>query len=234
MAGCGCCGLVLVLIGAVVAAGFFGASAVKDYVEDLKDPASRAVKAKEILGASQLPAGYTAQIYVRIPWVFDLVVLSDGEPAVMEGDSMELEPENFGEHAFIFFTLRRGNMDEDDIDDMLQGRRTSGGVEADVGLEVDIDEELGSGAFDIGPQRLSYVAYRGEVAFDDDPEEGIFSRILFDCEDDELTRAAVWFERTSEETAFKETTGEARDISGSPADEAALRDFLGHFNVCNG
>ncbi|MEM7583151.1 MAG: hypothetical protein AAF560_07210 [Acidobacteriota bacterium] len=225
--GCGCCGLVLLMIGSVVGAGFFGVSAVKDYVEDMKDPESRAAKARELLGASQLPEGYFAQFYVRIPWVFDLVVLSDGEPAVMKDDSMELQDENFGERAFIFFTIRQGKMDENDVDDMLQGRRTNDGVEVDVGLEVAADEELASGAFDVGPQRLKYKSHRGEVSLDGKPVPGIYSRILFDCEGDTLTRAAVWFQRAPEAES-----AEALAIPGSPADEAALRQFLGHFNVC--
>ncbi len=33
--GCGCAGLVMLLVGGVVAAGFFGFSAFKGYVEDM-------------------------------------------------------------------------------------------------------------------------------------------------------------------------------------------------------
>ncbi len=250
-AGCGCCGLFLLALGAIVAAGYLGVSAVKDYVEDLKDPAARAVKAGQILGASELPAGYSAQVYLRIPWVFDLVILSDGEPAVMEGDEMELEPKNFGEHVFVFFTLRQGSMDEEEIDDMLQGRRTKDGVEIDVGFEVDVEQQLAEGAFEIGAQRISYIAYRGDVLFEGDPEPGIFSRILFDCEGDQLTRAGVWLRREAavSEDAVPNTVapntvapntvapnpmaGDTLELSGSPADEASLREFLGHFDVCN-
>ena len=71
--GCGCVFLVALAIAAVVAAGYFGVSAFKGYVEDMMDPASRGVKAGEILGASRLPEGYSAQLFLRVPWLLGLV-----------------------------------------------------------------------------------------------------------------------------------------------------------------
>ena len=74
--GCGCLILCGLAVGALIGAGYVGTSAVKDYVESMKDPAARAAKASEILGAGQLPEGYAAQFYLRIPWVLDMVVLT--------------------------------------------------------------------------------------------------------------------------------------------------------------
>ena len=230
--GCGCsCALVAgLVIASIVGAGIFGTSLFKDYIEDMKDPASRAAKATEILGASQLPDGYTTHLYFKLPWVFDIVILSDGKPAEISEDGFELKAENFGEHLFIFFVLRQGRMSEDEIDDMLAGRNQGDdGVNVDVGVEVDSTEVLGKGDFDIASQRISYVAHRGRVSLDRERIPGIYSRILIDCPSDSLTRAAVFFARDPETSEGSRTL----EIPGSPADEAALREFMEHFNVCS-
>ncbi len=227
--GCGCLLLVGLVIGAVVAAGFFGVSAFKGYVDDMKDPAVRAAKAGEILGTSSLPDGYSAQLFLRIPWVFDMVVLTDGEPMpVEEGDDFDLTPGTVGEHLFLYFKLRRKKLDEEEIERMLRGEPTSDGIRADVGLEFEPEEELARGAFEIEPQRLAYVAHRGELDFEERDLPGIFSQVVIDCPGDDLTRVAVWFRRDPEDLA----PGEVSDPAGSPADEAALRAMMAHFNVC--
>ena len=225
--GCGCALLVALVIAAVVAAGYFGVSAFKGYLSDLKDPASRTARAAEILGASRLPEGYVGQLFVRIPWVFDMVILTDGEPMtiVEEGDA-DLDAAAVGEHLFLYVKLRSKRMDDEEIDRMLRGERTSDGVRADVGIELDPDEELSRGAFELPPQSLRWVAHRGEIELDDDLP-GIFSRVIIDCPSDELTRVAVWFRRDPEEPAAAPS-----DLAGSPADEAALAELMGHFNVC--
>ncbi|MEE8526652.1 MAG: hypothetical protein V3T72_22170, partial [Thermoanaerobaculia bacterium] len=76
--GCGCATLAGLAVVAVVAAGFFGASLFKGYVEDMQDPRARAERVKEILGTENLPAGYHARMYFSVPWVLDMVFLSDG------------------------------------------------------------------------------------------------------------------------------------------------------------
>lgn len=228
--GCGCCLFVLVAIGAFVAAGYFGVSAVKDYVEDLKDPAARAVKAAELLGTPQLPEGYAAQIYLRIPWVLDLVILSDGAPTVPEDDDFDFDPEHITRYAFVYFALRQGTMDEEEIDDMLRGRRAQGNVKVDVGVEVESEEEVARGEFEIESQRLRYVAHRGEVSFGGDAVPGTYSRLLIECPGDQLTRVALWFERQPQVIGGIDTPA----APGSPADEEALREFMGHFDLCAG
>lgn len=224
--GCGCVLLVTLVIGAVVAAGYFGVSAFKGYLSDLKDPASRSLKAAEILGTSRLPEGYVGQLFLRIPWVFDMVILTDGEPMeIAEEDDVDLDAATIGEHLFLYVKLRSKRMDEEEIDQMLRGERTSDGVRADVGIELDPEEELGRGAFDLEAQSLRWVAHRGEIELDDDLP-GIFSRVIIDCPADELTRVAVWFQRQAEDA------GDTPDLVGTPADESALKELMGHFNVC--
>lgn len=230
--GCGCGLLVLLAIGGVVAAGFFGASAFKGYIEDMKDPATRTAKAAEILGAEQLPENYTAHIFLHIPWLVDMVVASDSEPVVIEDDNFELESDAIGQHLFVYFSLPRSDsMDHEDFERMLRGESHSDGFKTDIDIEIESGQELSRGSFDLGPQELSYVGHRGELELDGDDIEGIYSQVLIDCPDDDVTRAAVWFQRrdTLELDGIGISSG-----AGTPADEETLRQFMDQFNVCGG
>lgn len=225
--GCGCLLLMGLAFGAMVAAGFLGVSAFKGYVEDMKDPASRDARAREILGASQLPAGYSAQLFFRVPWLIDMVILSDGEPTTVENEGFDLDDESFGEHAFFFLILHRGELDEEELEKMLRGEQVEEGVRIDLGLETESDEELARGSFEIPPQKLTYVAHRGEIELEDRPLKGIFSRVFVECPGDDLSRLAIWIERRKED-------GEPLPVAGSPADEEVLRRFMESFNLCAG
>lgn len=226
--GCGCLLLIGLAFGAIVAAGWLGVSVFKDYVEDMKDPAARGARAAEILGAGELPEGYSAQMFFRIPWVIDMVILSDGEPARVENDDYELDEASFGQHALFFLILHRGEMDEDEVEKMLRGEPVAEGVHIDMGLETESKEELSRGTLEIPPQTLRYVAHRGELELEDHrPIEGIFSRMFVDCPGDELSRLAIWIQRQGEDEPPLET-------QGSPADEDELRRFMEHFNLCAG
>ncbi len=228
--GCGCCLLVLLIIGAIVAAGMFGASAFKGYIDDMKDPTARAAAAAEMLGVEELPEGYTAHIFLRIPWLFELVVASDSEPVVFEDDDFELESEAVGQHLLVYFSLPESDMDHDDLEDMLRGESHSDGVNTDIDLEFEADQELSRGSFELGEQKLSYVGYRGELELDDGDVEGIYSQVLIDCPGDDRARAIVWFQRGGERIA----ESDGFETAGTPADEDTLRRFIEPFDVCDG
>lgn len=224
--GCGCCLLVLLIIGAIMAAGMFGAAAFKGYIDDMKDPTARGVKAAEILGVDELPEGYTAHVYLRVPWLFEMVVASDSEPVEFEDDDFELESDAVGRHLLVFFSIPQSDMDHDDLEDMLRGKRTSEGVKTDIDLEFEVDEELSRGSFELGDQELSYVGYRGELELDDGDVEGIYSQVLVDCPRSDRTRAFIWFQRA-------DSDAESNGHDGTPADEETLRRFMSHFDVCD-
>ncbi len=226
--GCGCLVVVALGIAAVFVAGYFGASAVKDYVEEMKDPAARSDKAGEILGAEELPEGYTAHLFLHIPWLFDMVVLSDSEPVILEDDDFELEDDAIGQHLFLYFAMRKSGMSHDNLESMLRGESTSDGVQTDIDLEIESDEELSRGSFELGEQRLSYVGHRGELDLDGGDVEGIYSQVLIDCPAGEQTRAAVWFQRGGQPISADDHT----EIDGTPADEEELQRFMAHFNLC--
>ena len=231
-AGCGCAGCVGLCVLLVAGAAFFGVSMFQGFVEDIKNPAVQAEKARELLGTERLPEGYRARMVLRVPWVFDAAILSDGpEPAATEDleDFQPLGGEHLGAHAFIYLAVRRGAVDGD-LDSVFDGRRRSGGSHVDLGSDFESREELSRGRFELDPGEVEYAAHRGELTTEDGHRvDGVYSQMEIDCPGDSKRRFAVWFERAPEDAGGD---GAALDIAGTPADEEALRDFMSHFELC--
>ena len=131
-------------------------------------------------------------------------------------------------------------MDHQEFERMLRGESPSEGVKTDIDLEIESDRELSRGSFELGEQELSYVGHRGELDLDDGDVEGIYAQVLIDCPGDDVTRAAIWFQRGGGEgrAGGAQTIGvdeqDLHEVEGTPADEATLRRFMDHFDVCAG
>ncbi len=235
-AGCGCAGCFGLGVLAVIATTFFGVSMFKDYVEDIGDPAVQTERAEKLLGVDSLPADYHARLVFRIPWVFDAAILTDGPvPEITASEDLDdfepLSGENLGVHAFIYLAVRAGASDEGDLDAVFGGRRSGGRGRRpgrdhiDLGSQFDSREELSRGSFDLDPGEVSYVGHRGELETEDGQRvDGVYSQMKIDCPGDRKLRYAVWFERAPDDAD--------PDPAGTPADEDALRGFLGHFHLC--
>ncbi|MDY7091365.1 MAG: hypothetical protein SX243_00185 [Acidobacteriota bacterium] len=87
--GCGC--LMLLVAALVAGLAFWGVQTAKQTIESLEDPAAQADRARDLLGAEELPEGYHAAIALEIPWVMRMTILSDGE--LPEPPAPELPPE---------------------------------------------------------------------------------------------------------------------------------------------
>lgn len=224
--GCGCVGLVVLAIGGVIAAVVGGGMFVRDYVEDLKDPVARGEQVRKILGTEELPAGFEPQMFFRVPWLIDMVVVSDGEPAEFdERGNAELEARHLGENAFVFFSMRDLGGAREDMEALLSGKTEN--VHQDIRVNFHSRETLGRGELDVPPQHLRWAAHRGEYRDRHEDREGIYSILLVDCpkKDDRVRFAFFWQQRETVE-------GEALDLEGTPADEETLRSFISHFNLC--
>ncbi len=223
--GCGCVGLVALVIGGVIAATIGGGMFVSNYVEELQDPTVRAERARQILGTDELPAGFEPQIFFRVPWLFDMVAISDGEPAELDEDgNAELEAKHLGRNAFIFISMRDMGDTRADLEAVLAGEKQ--GLD-NVEMDFRSREALGHGEVDAGAQHVRWAAHRGEYRDRHEDREGVYAVLVVDCpeEDGRVRFAFYWQQRTDPE-------GEAADLSGSPADEATIAGFVSHFNLC--
>ena len=95
-------------------------------------------------------------------------------------------------------------------------------------INVRAREELGRGLLEGREGTLLYLAQRGEVEFSAHEGRGLTSLILADCPQDRTLRLGIWF--GPDPAAGAES--EAASLAGTPADPAAIRDFMGHFRLC--
>jgi len=226
--GCGCAGLVVLAIGGVIAAMVGGRMFVRDYVEDLKDPVARGEQVRKILGAEELPAGFEPQLFFRVPWLIDMVVVSDGDPAEFdEQGHAELEARHLGENAFVFLSMRDLGDVRENMEALLAGKSEK--VHQNVRIDFRSSEELGRGELDVPPHHLRWAAHRGEFHDRHEDREGIYAIVLVDCpkKDGRVRAAFLWQHRETAE-------GEAPGLEGTPADEETLRSFIGRFDLCRG
>ncbi|MEM1204948.1 MAG: hypothetical protein AAGN66_17085 [Acidobacteriota bacterium] len=233
--GCGCLLAVLLLVGVLGGLGFAGFSWLRGAVDDMADPAAREAKALEVLGAEALPEGYGVQAVFGLPWVMELVVLSDSEArpeAVGESfeerveslENLMVRADRLGDHLFIYLKVR-GRGDES-LESILSGERTASGANVDLALDFRVTEELGAGDLDIAGHPVRYETRRGYLQATGGGEEGIWAAVRFECPDE--IHDGLWFRRIDPPA---EAPPEM-DLGGTPADPAALTEFLSQFDVC--
>lgn len=242
-AGCGCAALIGLVAVAVMAAGFFGVSLFKGYVEAMRDPVERDARALSILGGESLPEGYHARVFLSFPLVADLVILTDGpqDEIDLEEDFEAFDLETLGEHLFFYLSVRGDSSDEDELEDIFEGRR-SRHVNIDLGSHFRSLEALGEGTLELDRARVDYASFRGELETEaGERVEGIYSQMQITCREGRArSRLALWFARdpAAEPTPSRaeaepaERPVEALELPGSPADPEALEGFLGHFDLC--
>lgn len=225
--GCGGCLLLVVLtIGAVVGAGWLGVNRFQGYVEDMEDPERRSQRVAEKLGAESLPEGYHGLFFFSIPFVLEIVAATDDEQLATRGGDFEAS-EIRGDNRFVFIRFRFEP--DGDVRAELGGvsydsKDGSTHIQTDE-LDLESEETLGEGEFELGEQLLRYRAHRGTL--EGDP--GIYASVAIDCPGEKNRRAALWFSSLSEAQLAGE---EPVEIDGTPADRQALEAFFGHFDVC--
>lgn len=192
----------------------YGRGAVTTLVEEQTDPAARERKAKELLGATQLPPGYYAAVGNISMGIVKSARLTD-KPVV------EKEAAIFNERGFVFNESIRSSTSK--VDDFVDKK---GNVLDEMGTQVRSDETLRDGTFEVNGQQIDYHVRRGEVTEGSDAVPGIFTVFRIKCTDNR-DRWAVWFQKVPTSTQTSDIP-----MQGSVADEAAMKDFFSHFHIC--
>lgn len=230
--GVGCLGAVVLAVAAVVALGAFGYRKVKQLEAEIKDPSARADKVKRVLGADRLPPGYHAVMAMSVPLVMDMAMLSDVEPDFREGRAQRL-----GQRGFFYVQSLAPGKNRQELRDYFEGRTDDAEVLRRNHIKLDRrGETLGRGTMPLQGGTLMYIAQRGELDMAASRAQGITTMMLLDCPGDEnRQRFGIWYGPEPEALAGKGGAGEkltADDLLGTPADEAAMREFMGHFSLC--
>jgi hypothetical protein len=234
--GLGCLGVVVLAVGGVIAIGMFGYHKAKQFGEEMKDPRARAAKVQKILGASRLPDGYHAVMGMSVPFVMEMAILSDQEP---DFDHSRQRRDGLGERGFFYIrTLASGDTDRQQLRDYFEGRSDDADVLRRNNIRLNRrGEVLKRGALDMAENmKLMYVAQQGDLEMSSARTRGITTLMLLDCPGDSRQRFGIWF--GPDPAAGKDGASPAAaatvDLTGTPADESAIRAFMDHFRVCGG
>lgn len=192
--GCGCAALVLVFVIVIGVVSFYGYRFASEIKETMTDPEARRERVQQALGAERLPEGMNAQLYLAVPRVMQLVILSDG-PAMAEDNARGLVTDF--DRVFLYLKTRDFQNAKRDLERFLDGEVDRPAVFDDIDIDVDFDPEelLGRGAMQVGDQAVKWAAFRGEIDTDLERADGIMAYLGIDCPNDGRLRFGTWFQR---------------------------------------
>jgi len=227
--GVGCGAAVLLALAGIAGFTFLVYRQGKEMAEGFKDPKVREAKTRQVLPYESLPAGYYAGGAMSVPFLMDFAFLTDQEPAAGEGPDQG----RYHEHSFVFMNMRHLRDNREKMERYLRGEapapEDSPWGKSNVSFHT--EEVIRRGELQVGGQKVLYQASRGEIDHKGERKQGVVTMVLPECTDDRL-RFGIWIgpaPQVSEGKPVKET-----DYTGSPADPAAMQDFLGHFRLCGG
>ena len=218
----GCLGVLV--LGALVVGGlvFFGVRTARNMAADNEDPERRRERALEILGADEAPGGYHAVGVISVPFVLDMAVLSDLAPGA------EPWAGEFGERGFYYIQTRWGG---DDLRAFFDGETSEALALRNMGLEIDLEENLGRGDLTREDVAARWATFRGSTMFGPGEQIGeLVTLIEFDCPGDERMRMGVWFGPAAESRGADATAN--HDGADSTPGSAAIAAFLEPIHPC--
>ncbi len=224
----GCGGLAILAVIALVALLIFGARKAKQFGEELQDPQARRQRVIKVLGGD-IPEGYYPVIGMEIPVLMKMAMLTD-EPPGEDGEVGDL-----GERGFIYLRMRSRRSKRESLDDFFEGRTNDLEALRRSNINLGRGKLIDRGSFDLDTFGVRWIAQQGKVAMGNHrsrngrQEQGLTAVALIECPNDQSSaqRLGIWF------TPAPETEeGAEADLTGTPADENALREFLGHFAPC--
>jgi hypothetical protein len=216
----GCGGALLLALLGLVGVGVLGYRKAKQIEAELKDPVARTAHVREVLGG-EIPPGYYAVLSVSVPFVMDMALLGD-HPPDPKGGRQHLEK------GFVYVKSLAMGQQQDELKRYFEGKTDDAEVLRKANIHVDVDATIKRGTIDIPGQTTMYLAQRGGLAMHETSTHGLTTLVLIDCPQDSRQRLGIWF-------APDPSPGEPVekvDWTGSIADEAVVRDFIGHFRLC--
>lgn len=232
--GCGCGGLVILVMGLVAAMTWMMYRQGKEMEATMKDPAARAEKARGVLPWRELPPGYHPVGAFSVPFLMDMAIFTDRELPAGEAP----RGGSLGERGFLFVHMRGlGGMGarRDELQDFIEGKRGEPSWFQESDMRLDTSDRIAHGAVDLpggAGQRILYSANRGEISLDNQERQGIVTFLLADCPGDEKIRLGIWFGPDPVESPAAGQPVDPAAYAGTPADPEAIRQFAGHFQFC--
>ncbi|HVT60258.1 MAG TPA: hypothetical protein VHR45_17940 [Thermoanaerobaculia bacterium] len=223
--GCGCA--ILLVLAILAGIGFIWMlrqQTRKSFKQGFTEPRVREQRTREILPYRELPAGYHPLGSLSIPFIMDMAMLSDEEPAAGRFGK-------FRERGFLFMSMRLGRIPTSEE----RKRRILEGTDSEVpwmrysGWRQGRGEHIRDGNLDAGGAHIGYTASRGDFNVDSRRHQAISAFLLCECPDRHL-RFGIWF---VPDPAPAQPLDQV-DLTGTPADPKAIADFANHFQLCPG
>jgi hypothetical protein len=258
--GCGCAGLITLFMLGVVAITWTTYRSGEEMSRQARDPEAAAARVREVVAYTSLPAGYRPFGALEVPFVFEIAFfLAPGEAVAAavtdDGDAGESL-----DAGFVFVKVRdwlgRGSRTRE----WLEGGEGDALPVEQEGLEFAPEEVVARGELTSGDAGVVWVARRGDIeihgerfgggprlvvdgepmvevggdgeparpAGAEGPRPAVLTLMAIECDDGPWERLAVWF---AADPAPAEPAGDV-EWSGTPADPAAIADFLARLELC--
>ena len=229
--GCGCGLLVCLALITAVAFTWLSYREARDFQAALASPTLRAENTRAALPYRDLPAGYHPLGVLTIPAFLDLAILSDEEPP-----AAGVPQHRFQNRGFLFArALDLTGSKRGEIREYLDGKAGRPTWLSKVNVELRPQEVLGRGTLQVGGRTVRYAAVRGALSVDGPSRNGLVTLLLAECPSRFHTHFGLWFALDPAVPASDPRNPAAPPTrAGTPADPAALADFLSHFELCTG
>lgn len=214
----GCSGVAVVL---TIVVGYFFFIQAKKFGESIANPEP---KAKELLGVEAMPEGYYANFAMAIPFLMEMVIISNEETnfADQDGDSHQ----NIGKKGFFYFKFIELGKNKGKLKDYFDGKSNDDRVLKEFGVNVDTDEILDRGTFQFDGNDVYFFTQRGGFNAGGGSANGLSTLMLFQCPNDSKMRMGIFFGPNNQEASDEAvTTGTAADIN-------EVQTFMSGFKFC--
>lgn len=227
----GCLGVALI---ASVAVGFYLYNKAKEFGETVKNPEPKTL---EMLGMQTMPEGYYANFAFKIPFLMDMVLMSNQPGTFSDDERRQGQP--FGDEGLIYMKFINFKKSSGELQDYFEGKSENDRVLSDNGIHIDVDEVLGRGTVTINGSDAYYLTQRGSINTNGGARaEGLITLVLIRCPDDNKMRFGVWYgpdnqAETGEASASESDSGSASsDLTGTVGDKFKIQSFFGQFQFC--
>lgn len=219
--GIGCAGLVLLAGVAIVGLGYFGIKKAKEFEENIKNPGPKSL---ELLGVEQLPPEYNAQVALSIPFVMEMVIISNGQPR------SENEKEDMGTEGLFYMKFAWGGEKNQELRDYFDGKTDDPSALREANINIDTTEIISRGVIELEDGKtINYLTQRGNMKMSGtNTRDGLNTMFLIQCENDQKMRFGFRYGPDPDPAM----PADELDLTGTVADEEALGDFIGQFHFC--